>query len=413
MRSCIRWKKWLIRVRRLKASVAHATASRHRAVLGILGGISLLLTVNCCSLAADDDDESWATIVSAFECPTEFAGQFGDLRPLLKFDNGAALHSAEDWAQRRQEILTYWREKLGPWPPPIEHPRVDVLSSSRSMGVTRRQVRVEIGPDQFGVGWLLEPDGEKPRPAVVVVYYEPDTSIGLGRAEQRHFGALLAERGFVTLSIGTPGGDAWHPQLAGATCQPLAYHAYVGANLWRALADWPDIDAERIGIVGHSYGGKWAMFAACLFENYACGAWSDPGIQFDETRPNINYWEPWYLGLDRGANPREPGLPTEQNPRTGAYAQLVAEGHDLHELQALMAPRPFLVSAGSEDPPERWMVLNHCIAVNRLLGYEHRVGMTSRGGHDPTVESNRAICAFFKHFLADPTANHAHESPGK
>ena len=25
---------------------------------------------------------------------------------------------------------------------------------------------------------------------------------------------------------------------------------------------------------------------------------SDPGVVFDETRPNVNYWEPWYLGLD-------------------------------------------------------------------------------------------------------------------
>ncbi len=36
-----------------------------------------------------------------------------------------------------------------------------------------------------------------------------------------------------------------------------------------------------------------------------------------------------------------PGIPTEKNPRTGAYKKMIADGRDLHELHALMAPRPF------------------------------------------------------------------------
>jgi hypothetical protein len=72
---------------------------------------------------------------------------------------------------------------------------------------------------------------------------------------------------------------------------------------------------------------------------------------------------------------------------------------DLHELHALMAPRPFLVSGGSEDPPARWLALNHTIAVNRLLGREHRVAMTNRPTHEPTAESNEQIYQFFERFL--------------
>ena len=53
---------------------------------------------------------------------------------------------------------------------------------------------------------------------------------------------------------------------------------------------------------------------------------------------------------------------------------MMADGRDLHELHALMAPRPFLVSGGSEDQPERWKALNHAVAVNKLLGVENRVG---------------------------------------
>ena len=72
---------------------------------------------------------------------------------------------------------------------------------------------------------------------------------------------------------------------------------------------------------------------------------------------------------------------------------------DLHELHALMAPRPFLVSGGAEDPPARWIPLNHTVAVNKLLGCEHRVGMTNRRTHDPNEDSNERLYEFFDHFL--------------
>ena len=75
------------------------------------------------------------------------------------------------------------------------------------------------------------------------------------------------------------------------------------------------------------------------------------------------------------------------------------QGYDLTELHALMAPRPFLVSGGSEDPVDRWKALNHTIAVNRLLGYEHRVAMTNRPEHSPNQESNEQIYLFLEYFL--------------
>ena len=63
------------------------------------------------------------------------------------------------------------------------------------------------------------------------------------------------------------------------------------------------------------------------------------------------------------------------------------------------APRPFLVSGGSEDLPERWKALNHSVAVNKLLGFENRVAMTNRPGHTPTAESNEVMYGFFELML--------------
>ena len=113
-------------------------------------------------------------------------------------------------------------------------------------------------------------------------------------------------------------------------------------------------------------------------------------------------WEKWYLGyeFDRPADKqRTPGVPQESNPRTGAYKRLVADGRDLHELHALIAPRPFLVSGGAQDRPEYWTALNHAIALNEFLGHTGRVAMTMREGHTPTPQSNAQVYTFLEHFL--------------
>ena len=340
----------------------------------------------------------WETIAPYFQPPSEFAGQLGTFRSPLLFADGTPVKTVADWSRRRREILDQWHALMGPWPPIIEKPTLEVLSETAREDFRQRRVRVQIGARQSVEGWLLLPAGKGPFPAVLIGFYEPETSIGLGKSPHRDFGLQLVRRGFVTLSIGTPGGDARLPDRAEAVCQPLSHLAYVSANCWHALAGLAEVDSARIGVTGHSYGGKWAMFASCLFDKFAAAAWSDGGIVFDESRSNVNYWEPWYLGFERERS-RKPGIPKPENPRTGAYEKMLATGRDLHELHALMAPRPFLVSGGSEDPPSRWLALNHSVAVNQLLGQTNRVAMTNRKEHSPNPESNAVLCSFFEHFL--------------
>ena len=76
---------------------------------------------------------------------------------------------------------------------------------------------------------------------------------------------------------------------------------------------------------------------------------------------------------------------------------------DLHELHALMAPRPFLVSGGPADKPIRWTALNHSVAVNKLLGFDHRVALTNRRSHAATAESNDQVYAFFQWAVKAPS----------
>ncbi|HEY5912082.1 MAG TPA: hypothetical protein VJA21_15875 [Verrucomicrobiae bacterium] len=370
-------------------------------------------------------------IAQFFEPPQKYRSDLGGFHSPLLFADGTPVRTPTDWQRRRAEILATWHDAMGPWPPLIERPRVEFVNTTRRENITQQQVRIEIAlENQLVDALLLVPAPEAPvrkRPAVLVTYYDAETGVGLG-APMRDYGWQLAKRGFVTLSIGKP-----HAQIDLTTTnkprtdpylgpigkpvrvQPLSALAYAAANAQTVLAQRADVQPDRIGIVGHSFGGKWAMFASCLYDKFAAAVWSDPGIVFDERdrrqqnpSGSVNYWDVWYLGFDLGAiaDPQNAGtwrkLPSEGQPRTGAYKALVEGGHDLVELHALMAPRPFLVSGGTADLPERWPALNHALAVNKLLGFDRRVALTAREGHTPTAEANEQVYRFFEWCLRPP-----------
>lgn len=358
----------------------------------------------------------WRKLEKFAQPSTEWAGKLGDYRSPIGFEDGTRVQSAADWTRRRQEIQKRWHQRLGPWPPLVERPTVKTIDTVERDDHIQHHVHVQISPEgQLVDGYLLIPKGNGPFPAVLVPFYEPMTSIGQGaKGRGTHdYGLQLVRRGFVTLSIGTPGslekiGSDTRQLLTAAGVeqrrQPLTLLAYAAANCHTALAQMPNVAPDRIGVIGLSYGGKWSMFASCLHEKFACAVWSDPGIVFDEKNGNVNYWEPWYLGFDPKVQ-RKPGIPNDERPRTGLYKEMVEAGEDLVDLHALMAPRPVLVSGGTEDPPRNWQALNHLVALNKLLGYEHRVCMTARTGHIPTAEALELELAFLEFWLKN------HEKP--
>jgi dienelactone hydrolase len=350
-------------------------------------------------------DEIWQKIKPLFQVPDEFKDKLAPHRPLLKLDDGSPVANSADWKRRRDELLKYWHKVMGAWPAAIDKPRIEFLEKQEEKEFTRHKIKLEIAPDRSVVAYLLMPPGKGPFPAVLDVFYGPQDGAGLTTTKVYYhdFGATMARRGFVALCVGLEPrktqNDIYYPNVEAAALQPLSYNAYVSGNCSRVLAAMPEVDPKRIGVVGHSYGGKWSMFSGALNEEFAAVAVSDPGIVFDEPRGNVNYWEPWYLGYEAGKPFRKHGLLTDQDPRMGAYKQIVADGRDLHEIHALISPRPFFVSGGAEDQPTRWMSLNHTIAVNKLLGQENRIGMSNRPAHPMTAETREEVALFFEYFL--------------
>lgn len=376
---------------------------------------------------ADDNVKPPAELAAFFQPPEKYRSDLGKFRSPLVFADGKPVRTAADWQRRRAEILETWTKLMGSWPALLEKPRVEMIETTKRDGIVQERLRLGIALGEETLdAFLLIPEGKGPFPAVVVVYYDAQTGVGLG-TKGRDYGWRLARRGFITLSIGKPnasvdlekpdkarGGPYIGPEGKPARVEPLSALAYAVANAHGFLARRTDVLPERIGIVGHSFGGKWALMASCLYDKFACAVWSDPGIVFDERdrrkeNPggSVNYWDVWYLGFELGqvADPAKTGgfrkLPGEGQARTGAYKALVEGGHDLVELHALMAPRPFLVSGGTADMLERWPALNHSIAVNRLLGFDNRVAMTNRDGHGPTEEANEQVDRFFEWWLKE------------
>lgn len=325
--------------------------------------------------------------------------------PLVRFD-GTVINNTEAWSRERENIRERWLGVTGRMPEIISGEPLAVLDSVCCEEYMRYTVVLKWLPNDTAHAILLVPhEREVPAPAVVTVFYEPQTSAGLGGNPNRDFARQLACEGFVTLSIGTTRTTVdrtyslYYPDMENSESQPLILLAYAAANAYEALAMDRRVDKGRIGIMGHSYGGKWAMFASCLYDKWACACWSDPGIVFDETKGgNVNYWEPWYLGYEKGKRTTKWDVNGYKHPR-GAYKIIREKGMDLHELHALMCPRPFMVSGGEADDYSRWAALIRSVEVNRMLGYENRVGMTNRLTHAPTVESNAQVISFFNTFL--------------
>lgn len=329
-----------------------------------------------------------------FEPPAALAAQ-RPLPPLLVTNSGETVERAADWPARRAEIEAAWRAYLGQSPfPDLEHRVVE--EEEEDLGeCTGARVWLQTEPGYLEACYRLVPKVRAAArlPAVIVFYYDVETPAGLAPAERedvRAFARHLAERGYVTLAqrwfhegyLDRPRGGgqslAQRYEASVARFQRLAPGwKGLGRVAWDAsrcvdyLSSLPYVDPERIGCMGHSLGGKMALYAAAFDPRLKATIASDLGIGLSFS----NWEQPWYLGPEV----QEPGFSL-----------------DHHQLLALIAPRPFLLIAGESADGERsWPYLASAQKVYRLYGRESDIGMVNhRSGHAPTPEALEAAYAW-------------------
>lgn len=232
-------------------------------------------------------------------------------------------------------------------PPPL---LPEVLERVDLGDVVREKVTYAVEPGERVPAWVFIPkDGVARHPAILCHHQHAgqfqvgkDGPAGLGATPDQHYALELARRGYVTIAPDAlcfnerqdparklkDGSyerfEALHRITEGKTLQ--------GKYVWDArraldyLETRAEVDASRMGMIGHSLGGQETLFTTAIDTRIqaavsSCGFGSLRTLQRDRILHNFALFVP-------------------ELARHGDYAAVLA----------LVAPRPFLVAARSEDP---------------------------------------------------------------
>jgi len=196
-------------------------------------------------------------------------------------DESGNLHpikTAEDWQQRRADILVSMQQVMGRLPSDQELPPLEVreLGTQEFETFHRVEVRYRVDVDREASAHLYlpkqQPGTTSKRPAILALH--PTSALGKlvvageGPRANRNYAVELAERGYVVLAPDYPSfGDLtdydFHTDRYDSGTMAAIVNHRRGVDL---LLKRDDVDPQRIGAIGHSLGGHNAMFVGVFDE---------------------------------------------------------------------------------------------------------------------------------------------------
>jgi dienelactone hydrolase len=236
---------------------------------------------------------------------------------------------------------------LGPFPARCPLHAV-VLETVDCGEYLRETIEYAVEPEERIRSFLLVPKKIQPTAPAIFAHHQHAREFHLGKSEvvglagdpDQAYAAELAQRGYVVIAPDAlafeernwsyPSGEAEYFELAtrlvqGKTLLAKCLHdVSVGLDY---LVSRPEVDAQRIGFIGHSYGGRMALWAPavddrirasvsnCGCVNYKQSFTHDTGVQMEFCLPGV---------LQLG---------------------------DVEDVVRLVAPRALLIQATSDD---RW-----------------------------------------------------------
>ncbi len=263
-----------------------------------------------------------------------------------------------DWQQWRAALLPKLRALLGPIPEAVPL-RPEVTWEQRDAELIRQRVLLDTEADMSAAALVYVPVQRRPderRPAILCAHghgpYGKEAVMGAGPADDAAFaahvrehnydyGLQMARRGFVTCAIDWRGfGERSDPgrsygakdvcdahyirgHLLGLNLLTLQIHD--GLRVLDYLCSRPEVDPERIGCMGLSFGGTMTAWLSLL----------DPRIKaadiicYADTFPRFGIERVNFCGAQI-----VPGL----------YRLC-----DVGDLAGLIAPRPLLMEIGRQD----------------------------------------------------------------
>ena len=282
----------------------------------------------------------------------------------------AEAKSAEEWKQRRAEIVRGVEEVMGKFPGSEKRCPLDVkVDEEVDCGThVRRLISYASESGSRTPAYLLIPKSaskDKPVPAVLCLH-GTDNVIGhaaiiegMGGKTNRQYASELAARGFVTIAPNYPLLAKYQPDL-----KTLGWQSGTMKAIWdnsRALDvldAMPEVKHGAYGAIGHSLGGHNSIYTA-FFDERIKAVVSSCGFDsyLDYMGGDSKRWEPgqgWcqdrYMAKMADYKGKLPEIP-----------------FDFHELVGSLAPRPMFVNAPLKDANFKWESVDRVINAARQV----------------------------------------------
>jgi dienelactone hydrolase len=323
----------------------------------------------------------------------------------------AGVATKDQWHARRKlleaRFLELIRDQHKPNRPPLdlqEHQRVLVDNEYE-----RRLISYQVEPCERArafVGVPLKFTGKAPGIVALHGTFERgiDQAAGLVDDPDKAYLDHLCRRGYIVIAPEHfVSGERVPPEGAYDTTRFYEKHpewtavgkfTYEHSIAVDILAAMDEVDAERIGAMGHSLGGHGAMFLAAYDERIKAAA-CNCGASFFRHNPGAENWarDRWYIYFKH----MRPGLEKGELPPI-----------DFHEIMALIAPRAFLDVSGLNDGDggvqrQRVLMLTSVMGVYELVGAPENFSFYVHGrGHSVAHESRALLYGFLDANLQPP-----------
>lgn len=321
----------------------------------------------------------------------------------------------KEWVTRRELIRNRIEEFQGEICQVPVDLDVQTLGEEDCGSYVRRKISYLVAEGDRTFAYLLLPkEIDQPAPAVICFHGTnvrgKDIMITeFPETKDRNYAEKLAERGYVCLApdffcAGERLAEGELPYDKNPFFERFpewSAHgkgAYDGARDIDFLLTLSEVDSKRIATIGHSLGGDRAIHTAIYDERVttvvcSCGLWPHFGYH-KRAMHATGYIKGW-----ENKNPLA-------NLRFREYARELKEyPYEVHEIYAMIAPRPLLLTYGFTDSNTNNLVMNHEVMEHvhklyKFLGKEHHFAHLFHGdGHDSLPWVQDMMYGFLDRFL--------------
>ncbi len=331
------------------------------------------------------------------------------LPEILRFEAGAQVVTADDWARRREEmksmLLHYQYGRMPDAPDRVTAKRIKRVTRDDGKG-REEWLNLIIGSKrQLEMRMVLYLPHDGPGPFPVIIREEGT----LGGTRQV---PLFLENGYAFVEYARHDLDPDKKGVVGPAQAAFPNHDWATLAVWAwggmRVVDYletrKEIDHARIGITGHSRGGKMALLAGALDERFALvvpngsgagGAGASRILGPGAESVGMNDKPHWYHERLQWFGGREDRLPFDQ-----------------HFLKALVAPRALLCTESTDDlfanPHGTQRTSRAAREIYTFLGVDpRRNGLHFRRGEHASNDADwEALLEFAQwHFFGRPPAD--------